>query len=315
MKKLTSVLMIAVLMVTFLAGCGKGRKLFNRTKLSKYVEVKDYKGVEVDTSTEEFTEYYNKVLKTDVEDNDFFDDVDTVENGYTVNIDYVGKIDGVEFSGGSAKGTDLVIGSGTFISGFEEGLIGAIKGETRDVTAKFPDNYRKEELQGKEAVFTCTVNSVKKPWGEDKIYKELDFDTIDEYVADVNIRAVKQYILNAVCNKATILSYPEKEQEKVLDSMYLEYADIWKQKGVDLAAILEQNNQTVDDCKQQFLTNGVYSNFMSVGMVMYSILDTEGLEIYESTLNSQETSQPLIAEYYAVQNIVLDFLYANADIK
>lgn len=83
-----------------------------------------------------------------------------VEDGDTVNIDYVGSIDGVEFDGGSYEGYDLVIGSGTFIDDFEEQLIGAHPGDTVDVTVTFPDNYSAEDLQGQEALFEVVINGI-----------------------------------------------------------------------------------------------------------------------------------------------------------
>lgn len=86
----------------------------------------------------------------------------TVENGDTVNIDYVGSIDGVEFSGGNTNGygTDLTIGSGSYIDDFEEQLIGAHPGDTVDVYATFPEDYGKEELNGKEALFKVVINGI-----------------------------------------------------------------------------------------------------------------------------------------------------------
>lgn len=86
----------------------------------------------------------------------------TVEDGDTVNIDYVGSIDGVEFAGGNTNGagTDLVIGSGSYIDDFEDQLIGAHPGDTVEVTVTFPDDYGNEELAGKEAVFEVVVNGI-----------------------------------------------------------------------------------------------------------------------------------------------------------
>ena len=86
----------------------------------------------------------------------------TVENGDTVNIDYVGSVDGVEFFGGNTQGmgTDLVIGSGLYIDDFEEQLIGAHPGDHVTVTVTFPEDYGKEDLNGKEAVFEVTVNGI-----------------------------------------------------------------------------------------------------------------------------------------------------------
>lgn len=86
----------------------------------------------------------------------------TVENGDTVNIDYVGSIDGVEFDGGSTNGsgTELTIGSGLYIDDFEEQLIGSHPGDTVNVNVTFPDDYQQENLQGKDALFVVTVNGI-----------------------------------------------------------------------------------------------------------------------------------------------------------
>ena len=85
-----------------------------------------------------------------------------IANGMTVNIDYVGKIDGTAFDGGTASDYDLTIGSGTFIDGFEDQLVGHTKGETVDVKVTFPDSYASTDLAGKDAVFTVTINKVYK---------------------------------------------------------------------------------------------------------------------------------------------------------
>lgn len=86
----------------------------------------------------------------------------TVEDGDTVNIDYVGSVDGVEFDGGSTGGlgTDLVIGSGSYIDDFEEQLIGAHPGDTVDVNVTFPEEYGVEELNGQDALFEVTINGI-----------------------------------------------------------------------------------------------------------------------------------------------------------
>ncbi len=86
----------------------------------------------------------------------------TIEDGDTVNIDYVGSIDGVEFSGGSTNGagTDLTIGSGSYIDDFEEQLIGYHPGDTVDVTVTFPEDYGVDDLNGQEAVFEVTINGI-----------------------------------------------------------------------------------------------------------------------------------------------------------
>lgn len=92
------------------------------------------------------------------------DDPDaTVQKGDTADIAYVGKVDGKEFDGGSSDSYNLVIGSGTFIDGFEDGVIGMKTGETKDLNLKFPDSYQSTDLAGKDVVFTVTVNAFTRP--------------------------------------------------------------------------------------------------------------------------------------------------------
>jgi trigger factor len=130
-----------------------------------YVTLGEYKGLNV--SLEEM-----KVTDEDVEDeiaynmrlSEIYESLEegTVHDGDVANIDYEGKLDGEAFDGGTAKGYDLEIGSGTFIDGFEDGLIGVAVGDTVDLTLTFPENYSNEDLAGQETVFTVTVNEIKR---------------------------------------------------------------------------------------------------------------------------------------------------------
>ncbi|MDO4608930.1 MAG: FKBP-type peptidyl-prolyl cis-trans isomerase, partial [Clostridia bacterium] len=226
MKKVIAVLLMVILMVSCFAGCGEKRALYSGIDMSKYVEVKDYLGIKVDTKGDQFAEYYNDVLTTDMQDNSLYKEVKdgTVKDGDTINLDYSGKIDGVVFDGGTAEGQELVIGSNSFIDDFEEELIGAKVGETRDVTAKFPDDYSNSpDLAGKEAVFTCTINYIKAPMTEEEAYKEMDFDSAKDYKENITERAVKNYILNVVCKSAKIKDYPENDTAILTDAMFEVY--------------------------------------------------------------------------------------------
>jgi len=109
-----------------------------------------------------------------------------------VNLDYCGKVNGVAFKGGTAQKQELTIGSHTFIPGFEEQMVGMKIGETKDLNVKFPDEYHSEELKGKDAVFTVTVNGIKVkevPEMSDELVKEISrFDTVDAYREDIEKR-------------------------------------------------------------------------------------------------------------------------------
>ncbi|MCI2132630.1 MAG: trigger factor [Eubacterium sp.] len=151
-----------------------------------------YKGVEVPKPDRTVTdEDVEKALKEEQEKNARQITVEDggAENGDSVVMDYEGKINGEPFEGGSAKNHTLVLGSGSFIPGFEDGLLGVKGGETRDVEVTFPEDYHAEELKGKKAVFTCKVEKVTRkelPELDDEFAQEVsEFDTLDAYKADV----------------------------------------------------------------------------------------------------------------------------------
>ncbi len=317
MKKITAILLVTILMMTFLTGCGKDRNLYKNVKLENYVEVKDYLGVEVDTTTDKFAQYTTQILSDDITENSLYEEVaeGAVQNGDIVNLDYEGKIDGVAFAGGTAKGYDLEIGSHTFIDDFEEELIGVMIGETKDVSAKFPENYGNQELNGKEAIFTCKINGIKRPLSEEKIAEEMDFDSVAEYKDDVKKRAVQQSILDVVVSNSKVSDYPQKDAEILVDAIFNYYVEMYKKtSNVDLEELILANGSTVEEYKSQISTQMV-PQMMSVNMVMYYIFDVEKLELLESTLNSQITDEPVIAESYAVQDTVMEYLYDKAKIK
>ncbi len=114
--------------------------------------------------------------------------------GDTVNIDFVGKTDGVAFDGGTANGYDLELGSGQFIPGFEEGVVGMSVGDVKDIDVVFPEDYQSEELKGKPAVFTVTLHKITEkvvPPLDDEFAKKMGSDTLDAYKAKVRERLVK----------------------------------------------------------------------------------------------------------------------------
>lgn len=315
MKKLTAIFMTAILMLTFITGCGKkDRELYNKVDLTDYIEVSDYLSIEVDTTTEDFQRIYNNILASDVRNYQITDDAieenvafDTsadiaVELGDMVNIDYVGYNGETAFEGGTAEGAHLIIGSSTFIDDFEDELIGVKVGETVDVTATFPENYGKTDLAGVNAVFTVTVNAIAK--NPEEIYKVLDLDSIDDYIKYLNKRAVMQQLINIVREKTKITDYPAGDV-KILC------------KAVEELMVSSSGDSTSDltDEEKNQIKNQIVLPLMDVNMAMYYILDKENLEIYASTLESQTVDQPIIAESYAVQDIVMEYLYEKAVIK
>lgn len=140
------------------------------------------------------------------------DDPDaTVQKGDTADIAYVGKVDGKEFDGGSSDSYNLVIGSGTFIDGFEDGVIGMKTGETKDLNLKFPDSYQSTDLAGKDVVFTVTVNAFTRP-AENIDGWELD----DAWVAKIQITVLWR---NTVPENAQSWRLQMRRQRKIICRM------------------------------------------------------------------------------------------------
>lgn len=159
------------------------------TKYKGQIELGDYKGLELTKTEYEITEQdlQNKIdAILDAASSTEQIKKGKVKNGDTLNINYTGKINGEAFDGGTAQGQSLTIGSGRFIPGFEEKLIGVKIGDTVDLDLKFPDDYNNEELKGKECVFTVTVNykegkKIVPEWNDNFVQGRSEFDTTKEY--------------------------------------------------------------------------------------------------------------------------------------
>ena len=176
---------------------------FDENGYLKNVRANDYVALP-ELSTLALSAEANTVEQADVDDyiNNILESYATNEEvtgraaaeGDTANIDYVGTINGVEFDGGSASGYDLVLGSGTFIDGFEDQIIGHMPGDSFDVKVTFPENYQSEDLAGKDAVFATTLNSISEEvlpeltdaWVADNLSDRMAVSTVDELNSFVN---------------------------------------------------------------------------------------------------------------------------------
>lgn len=338
-KKYLSIALVLLIAAVLMTGCGKNndRVLYNE-KLSKYVKLGDYKNIPIDTKSDTFKEYYTDVISSDVSNNDLYvrKTEGTVADGDTVNIDYEGKKEGVAFDGGTDTDYYLTIGSDSFIDGFEDGLIGKKIGATVDLNLTFPENYQNTELAGKAVVFTVKINYVntKEERKPEDYYKELDFESLDKYEADVTRRAARSYLLDAVTANSEIKDYPQKDTETIYEAYKnMLNTNMQSQYGIDLTTYLSYNNQTEDDFKKS-LTDEQIKPLMKEQMVLYSVLDNEKISIaeedvkaklndavksYGSTTVTADTLKEFYGEYYfeylAVNEKVLDFIYENADIS
>ena len=185
MKRVAATILAAVLAATTLVGCGNGsEENLSNVDLEKYVtKLGEYKGMQLTGSateiTDEYVESYIDYMLENSKEPVAITEERPVQTGDVVNIDYVGKKDGVAFDGGTAQGYDLTIGSGTFIDGFEDGLIGANVGDTLDLNLTFPENFGSEDLAGQAVVFTVTVNAISelvRPELNDEYVQSLGMD-------------------------------------------------------------------------------------------------------------------------------------------
>lgn len=264
-----------------------------------YVDLGDYKGIELTKSITKVTddEVTNEMGSKAVELTG--SDV-TVEDGDTAIIDFVGKLNGVAFDGGTASNYELEIGSGSFIDGFEDGLIGVKKGDTVDLNLTFPESYQSTELAGKDVVFTVTVNGVKrKPQLNDEwLAANTNYATLAEFAAETKQKledaaettasntlessGLDQVISNSTVKKyyKSLIEQGESQYEKRLNA----YASAY---GKSLSELLAAQGMTESQYQNQKQKQGV--SYAQVAMVVYAIAQDAGLSEadaeYQTILN------------------------------
>ena len=182
------------------------------------------------------------------------------------NIDYSGAVDGVKFEGGTAEGYDLVLGSHSFIPGFEEGVVGMNVGDTKDVAVKFPEEYHSEDLKGKDAIFTVKLNKLSKkelPEVTDEFIKEATgVETIDAYKAetkakmeDANAKKAERELENKMIEFFTDsaeVEIPDAMIENQIDYMVQDMEYRMSYQGLKLEDFLKYTNQNMADYRKTF---------------------------------------------------------------
>lgn len=230
-------------------------------------------------------------------------------DGDTVNIDYVGTVDGVEFDGGSTQGqgTNLTLGSGAYIEGFEEQIVGHTPGETFDVNVTFPEDYT-EELAGKDAVFETTLNYINETvlpeLTDDWVAENLSEATPFTDVATLNAYAQRQVSFNNQCNdvfaalrdKATFSeTLPEEALEYYRDNFRYEIYSMAQSYGVSMNDVAQGNGyETVED----FVTaaESLMEAQLQQALLLQAVAEKSGLQCDTETLNSEFS-------YYAGTNL------------
>ncbi len=276
-------------------------------ELAKYVEVGDYKSIEVNLVDQYFVsdDDLDYILKQQIgttaptvaEENCITDRA--VENGDVISLDFEGKKDGVAFDGGTAQGYTLWIGSHSFIDGFEDGLVGVMPGETVDLDLTFPENYGNADLAGQAVVFTCTVNYIipeeaivdafnattgsEPVVGYDGIkgfWKEYyDAQIKQQYDADLE-NAIVQELVGIATYKDEfpdnlVYSY-QQDASDLLD----QYAQVYGTDADTLAA------QLLGISKEQFIYQNSYEQ-LKIDVVLATIAEKEGFVLDEEALKAR----------------------------
>ena len=267
------------------------------------VKLGDYKGLEIEKQDSELT------------DQDLQDEIDhslghladmvvkedgAVEEGDTVNIDFDGYVDGEQFEGGQADGYDLEIGSGSFIPGFEDQLVGVKTGEEKDVVVTFPEEYHAEELAGKEATFKTKVNEIKYkevPELTDEIANELDSDanSVDEYKENLRKRLSEQKAQDAenvekeeAINKATentTIDIPQAMIDTELDRMVQEFGQRIQQQGLDLQTYFQISGQDESQLREQMKDDA--EQRVKTNLTLSAIVDEENIEVTDEDIDKE----------------------------
>lgn len=244
-------------------------------KLEDCIVLGDYKGLRLTKTVGQVTEEeVDSYIQSQATAEEVTDENAAVQDGDTVNIDYVGKIDGKEFDGGSAQGSVLVIGSDTFIDGFEDGLIGMKKGETKDLNLTFPDDYGNTDVAGKAVVFTVTLNSISRAPEQDDAwvssYTDGKYTSMDDYRAymkeslqEGNDEAADQQLNSDAWEQiektCTFLKLPKSYVEEGSEEFEKNVTSQAEQYNATLDDFITQNGLTAEEYKTRKEQYGRYT--------------------------------------------------------
>ncbi|MFR6436853.1 MAG: trigger factor [Peptoniphilaceae bacterium] len=261
----------------------------------------DYKGLEIEAVPDEVSD---EMIENEIDKQRHLNarhiniDDRAAEDGDKVNIDFEGKVDGVAFEGGSAEDQELELGSGSFIPGFEEGIVGHEIGETFDIDVKFPEDYFNEDLKGKDAVFTITLNSIaveELPEVDDEFIKDIsEFDTVDEYKADLKKQKTEEVEANAknirmdraleAAAANAKVDVPEVMVNNAIDEQIRSMDNNMRSQGLQLEQYLQMLGQSLDDFKDSMRPDAEKEVLKS--LVLEAIVEAEKFEISDDEVEA-----------------------------
>ncbi|MGG3160326.1 trigger factor [Geobacillus stearothermophilus] len=283
----------------------KGKSLIFKAKVTVKPEVKlgQYKGLEVEkmdaTVTDEDVENELKRLQENYAELVVKED-GTVENGDTVVIDFEGFVDGEPFEGGKAENYSLEIGSGTFIPGFEEQLVGMKAGEEKEIQVTFPEEYHAEQLAGKPATFKVKVHEVKAkqlPALDDEFAKDVDeeVETLDELKAKIRARLeeakkneAETALRNAVVEKAAAnaeIDIPAVMVQNETDRMLREFDQRLQMQGLNLQLYYQFSGQDEAALREQMKEDA--EKRVRAALTLEAIAKAENIEVTDEEVEEE----------------------------
>ncbi len=224
---------------------------------------------------------------------------DAIVSGDTANIDFEGFIDDVAFEGGKGEGYDLTIGSGTFIPGFEDALIGSKAGDDVDVNVTFPEDYQAEDLAGKPAVFKCKVNSVttkEVPELDDEFVADTtEFETVDEFKADVKKtiedrkadsakRTKEDEAIDKIIDDSK-MDIPDAMLDAQVENMMNEFANQLASQGLSFEQYMQFTGSSIDAFREQVKPDAMRR--IQSSLVLEAIADAENIEVSDDDVNAK----------------------------
>lgn len=294
--KVNALILALVSIIALFCSCNKNKRdsEFYPYDLNNYVTLGDYKNVEYNEKTVFVTQTdVDARIKSDLKKYGYTSKKEKntqIMVGDIVNIDYAGYLDGVAFEGGTATGYDLEIGSGSFIEGFEEGLIGKMPGDKVGLNLTFPENYHSAEMAGKSVVFKVTVNKVYEV-----VYDEITDEIVpkistaktaanyrdhiynlllEEQTVEVN-NANYSAVVAAIIDCSKIKKHPKKEVEEYKNKLLEQNERIAQNQGMTLERLVSYSGYTLEEFENVMEKNA--KKIVEKEMVFLMIAEQEGI--------------------------------------
>ena len=305
---------------------GKGKDLVMVINVQVKPEVKlgEYKGLEVKQVSAEVTEEdVETEIKKMQEQNARMVTVEDrpVSDKDSILLNFCGSVDGVEFEGGKAENYSLVVGSNTFIPGFEEQLIGMNAGDSKDVVVTFPEDYHSEDLKGKEAVFAVEINEIKEtqlPKIDDEFVKDTtEFETLEELKNDIRAKAAENKkksaedaMKNEVVEKLAEnieVEIPEVMVKNEVDNMLKDFENNLRYQGMDLNTYYQYTGTSKEILEDQMKEDA--EKRVRISLAVDAVSKSEGVEATEEDM---EAEYKKMADIYKLEVEKIKEIFQNS---